>query len=150
VIEQRIGGADGCVETLEVADLSDALMPSREPYEFLRLGQRGGDWLFHQDIDAGFDQGARDAEMVARGHGNGGRLNFVPGEKLVQRSESAGVEFASHGLGSGWVGIDNRRQVDRLALPFQFVIDARVIPPERAGADYSDINAGRWQGHCLV
>jgi hypothetical protein len=77
-------------------------------------------------------------------------LNSVPGEKLVQRSEGAGVEFASHGLGSGWVGIDNRRQVDRLALSFEFVINARVIPPERACADYSDINAGRWQGHCLV
>jgi hypothetical protein len=125
-------------------------MLGSEPYQFLRLGERGGDWFFHQDIDAGFDQGARDAEVVARGHGNGRGLNFVPGEKLVQRSERAGIEFASHGVGPGWVGIDNRREVDRLALSFQFVIDARVIPPERAGADYSDINAGRWQGHCPV
>jgi hypothetical protein len=143
VIEQGVGGADGGVKALKMPDLSDALMPGGEAHQFLCLGQRGGDGLFHQDIDASLDQRARDLEMVSRRDCNRRRLNFAIGEELLQGAESAGVELARHGVGAGCVGIYYRREVDRLALLFQFVIHAGVVPSERACANYSYIDTRR-------
>jgi hypothetical protein len=142
VVEQRVRGPDGGIEALKVAYLGNAPMLRGEENEFFRLGQGGGDGLFHQHIDARFDQGARDAEMVARGNGNRGGLNFVPGKQLVQRAESTSVELTRHGVGSGGVGVDNGGQMDGLALPFQLVVDAGVVPPEGASADYGNLNTG--------
>ncbi len=81
--------------------------------------------------------------MVARGHRNGGGLNFAIGKELFQGAESARVELTGDRVGSGRVGIHNRREVNRLALLFQFVIDACVVPSKRACANYSYINARR-------
>jgi len=141
MVEQRISSPDGRIEALEVANLSDAPVLHSQLYEFVGLGQRGGDRLFHQDIDACFDEGTHDAEMVARGHRNRRGLNFVPGKQLVQRAESTSVELTRDGVGSGCVGIHNRREMNGLALLFQLVVHASVVPPKRACADYGNINA---------
>jgi hypothetical protein len=56
------------IEALQMANLRDAPMIRRKLEQFVRLGQRGCDWLFDQHVNAGFHQLARHFKMEHSGH----------------------------------------------------------------------------------
>jgi hypothetical protein len=64
----------------------------------------------------------------------------VRGQHLFDRTEGAAPEFACHRVGSVEIGIDYAHQPDRLALLFQFLIDAGVVASKNAHSYHRDGN----------
>ena len=87
--------------------------------------------------------------MVHGGNRDGGGVHVRGIEQLADRAKSARAELRSQGLGAGGVGVHDGGQFDRLAALVQFVVDARVVAAECAGADDGDCESLLWRlgGH---
>jgi hypothetical protein len=141
--EEREGGADGGIEALEMTGLGDALALGGDAEEFIGFGERGGDGLFDEDVNAGFHEGAGDRQVEDGGHGDGRGLDFaVSGQELGDGAEGFAVELAGNGVGAGCIGIDDADQTDAAGL-MELTIDAGVIASEGADADDGDVD-GVW------
>ncbi len=66
--EERDGRPHRRIEALQVSGLSDAAMPPGEFDQLVGFGDRGGERLLNQDINAALDQFAGDAEMADSGN----------------------------------------------------------------------------------
>jgi hypothetical protein len=79
--------------------------------------------------------------MIDGGNGDRSGLHLaVRGEKLLNRSEAAAIEFAGNGVGTRGVGIDHAYQPDGVIQLRELVVDAGVIASESADADDRDLN----------
>jgi len=82
---------------------------------------------------------------------NRGSLQFAVGrEQLIEGTEGPASELAPNRVSPSNVLIDHAQQTQRLTLLLEFLVHAGVISPERAHADYSDVDgAARIQGKGL-
>jgi hypothetical protein len=134
------GRSDGGVKAFEVADLGYALIFGGECDEFVGFGERGGEWLFDEDVDARLHQHSSCVEMIDGGNGDGGGLDLaVSGKELIQRSEGSAVKFVGNRVGSGHVSVDDPEQTQRLTPLFKLLVDTSVIAAERADTDDNHI-----------
>ena len=70
-VDVGLDGEDCRVEALQMADLQDALVARCERDELIGFGERGGDGLFDQHVDAGFEKRAGDGGVSNGGHADG-------------------------------------------------------------------------------
>jgi hypothetical protein len=68
--DERERGANGGVETLQVTDLCDASGLAGHPNEFVRFTEGSGERLLDENVNAGFQQLAGDAEVMDGGNGD--------------------------------------------------------------------------------
>ena len=137
-------GADGGIEALEVSDLRDALVLGGEVNEFVGFVKRSGERLFDEDVDAGLHEFAGDVHVMDCGSGDGRGLQLaVRGEHLRDGAESFAGEFAGDRIGAGSVGINDAEKADRLALLFEFFVDAGMVASEDACPDDGDGDGSR-------
>jgi hypothetical protein len=79
--------------------------------------------------------------MFCGRHGNRSGLYFTIGSyHVLDGSECAGPEFSGHGVRPIDVGIHDRRESNRLPCLLQLMVDASVVPPKSADADYGHVN----------
>jgi hypothetical protein len=77
-----------------VSDLSNSAVGFCKRDQFVGFGKRPSDWLFDQDVDAGFHQLPRNCQVVSRGHCYGYGLDLaVGGDELFDRSKRTAVKF---------------------------------------------------------
>ena len=65
-------------------------------------------------------------------------------KQLVERSERAAIEFARHRVGARHLAIDYAEQAKRLALLFEFLVNACVVAAERADSHHDDVDDAGW------
>jgi hypothetical protein len=145
-------GKDGRVEALQVADLKDALVTRGQSDERVGFGQRGGDRLFDQDIDAGLEQCAGDRGVGAGGHAYGGGMKLdlaggMRGEAGVYVVEYMGLgKIRLQRLPARGVAFDDGREADGVAGSCtQFAKNAEMVAAEGACADDGEPD-GLWRG----
>ena len=142
-VDVGVDGEDGGVEALQVADLEDALVTRGQLDERVGFGERGGDRLFDQNIDAGLEQCAGDGGVGAGGDADGGGVELdlaggARGEAGVDVVEDAGCgeNRIAAPAGAGGIAFDDGREADGIAGSCaQFANDAEMIAAEGAGAD---------------
>ncbi len=139
--DQRGSGANRGIESLQVSDLTDAAEALRQANQFVGVGQRGSQRLFHQNVNSGFHQSAGNLAMVDGGHGDGGGLHFtMRGDELFDRTKGPAAKFAGNGVGSLGIGVNDSHQPNCFALLRELVIDAGVVASEGAHADNRHVN----------
>src|SRR5881227_3562049 len=79
----RLGRQYGCVETLEVPDLQDALEARGERNQLARLRRRIGDRLLHQHVRTGFEEVTRDGKVRRSRCGDAHRLDAAEERPVV-------------------------------------------------------------------
>ena len=140
-VERRADAPRQCAvrgrEAFQVADLQHAVVGGGQGGEVVRLGQGGGDRLFHQHVLAR-PQGGRSEGVVCLG--GGGDDQGVAGSQEGGKVEVGGAGFPADRAGA--LGVD--------------VVDAgergpprgrglqRVIAAEMAGTGNADSEFGRW------
>ena len=67
----------GRVETFQMADLQDPAIPRGGGDQPVGRSQAAGDGLFHQEIDAGFEQPTSHLFMGGGGHGHDGGIHLA-------------------------------------------------------------------------
>ena len=96
----------GGVEAFEMSNLRDSAGGFCQRDQFIGFGQRSRQRLFDEDVNAGLHQSACGRQVMNRGHRHRRRLNFAVGrDQLLDRSESAAVEFFGDCIGASEVGI---------------------------------------------
>ncbi|HEY1272928.1 MAG TPA: hypothetical protein VGF08_13120, partial [Terriglobales bacterium] len=96
---------------------------------------------FDEDINAGFDQGARRLDVVDGGNRNRCCLYFAAGgDQLLEGSERATAEFARYRIGAGRIFIDHSDQADSFALALELLVHAGMVSPESSCAYDNDLN----------
>jgi len=79
--------------------------------------------------------------VLCGGDGYGCDLDLtVGGEELINGTEGPAAKVARNRVGAVKVGIYNPDEANGAALLSEFLIDADMIPPERAHAYYGGIN----------
>jgi hypothetical protein len=101
-----------------------------ETLEAVGGGEVGGDGLFDEDIDAGFEQGAGDVGVGGGGDGDDGGIDSS-GELAGIGEWQAGVGGGDFG-GAGGIGVDYGDEFGTGGLADY----ADVIPAEFTDADY--------------
>jgi len=70
-------------------------------------------------------------------------VDFAMGrDQLIDRSESAAIEFLGNGVGVFGVRVHHSDQSDRFTRRRKLVIDAGVVSSKGAGADYGHGDQG--------
>ena len=140
LIERCEGCGDRRIETLEVADGNDATLRLRESQDVVCLGEIRGEGLFDEDVEAGEKKVLRHRGVMDGGYADGcGVEGQVGGEHLSERRE--GWDVVGRGEGRATLGdrFNERYQLNELRLSdFELAIDAKVIAPEGASANYCD------------
>ena len=67
---------DGGIEALQMSDLKNAPMAFGGVDQAVGFCEGGGDGLFDENIDTGFEQGTADLGVGNRGDGNDGGVHF--------------------------------------------------------------------------
>ena len=106
--EQRLHGQHRRVEPLQVADLEDAAALAGKRNEVVRLGQGGGDGLFHEHVQVGEQAGAGHLVVQHRGHDHAHRVH--QGQQLPVIGERPGATFVRHLRRPLRVGISHAHQ----------------------------------------
>jgi hypothetical protein len=78
--------------------------------------------------------------MDSRGSDGSGADFAVRGEHLLDGAEGAAAELARHCVGTVEIRIDHTYKSNRLALLFEFAVNAGVIASENTNTDYCDGN----------
>src|SRR5579872_2583920 len=124
-----------------MSHLYDALVLACEFDEFIRLSQRCGQGFFDQNIGALFHQCAGNFEVMNCGRRHGGRADLaMRGEHLLDGTEGPATELSRYRIRAIKVRIDHTHQANRVALLFQFFVDAGVIASENAHPHHGDGN----------
>jgi len=77
--------------------------------QFVSFGERWSQWFFDQHINAGFHQHARNYQVMNRGDGNRGGLDFAAGNELLETAKGGYSIFARHSIGTLDIEIRNCR-----------------------------------------
>jgi hypothetical protein len=141
-VDVGMDGEHGGVEALQVAYLEDALMTRRELNQRVRFGERRGDRLFDENIDAGLEQCTGDGCVGAGGDADGGgvELDFAEGTRGdtgVDVGEDVAVgKGGVQRLGAGGIAFDDSGEADgSVGARAQFANDAEMIAAEGACPD---------------
>src|SRR5713101_1719707 len=125
------------VESFDVADLQQALMPLCGVQQRIRLDKALRHGLLDENIEAHFHQPAANLSMIGGGHRHGDGIGSTA--QLVKSGESMRPEFGSGGLRALSALVENADQFGVLNL----AVNARVIPPEFTGSDNGDTYLAR-------
>jgi hypothetical protein len=136
-------GEHGGVEALEVSGLENALLLFGESDEIVGFGQRGGQGLFDEKIEARVEQRGGDRVVMDRGHGNTGGVEMKVGHKhfVCCGKDRDGVVRGGLGCARG-VGLNGGDQRDRLPGRFKLAIDTKMVAAEGARAGNGDAGDG--------
>ncbi len=138
----RLYGQHGGIEALQVAGLQDALALFCARNQVVRLGQRGGQGLFDQQVEAGIEQRRGNRMMVHRWNGHSGGVQLQIGrQQFVWRGEDGNRVFGCVFGGAGCVRLNGGNQGDALPAGLQFAVDAEMVLAKGAGS--GDGNAQR-------
>jgi hypothetical protein len=151
-VDVGLYGKDGWVEALQMANLKDAAMPHGQIDERVCLGQRRGDRLFYQNIDAGLKQCASDRRVGAGGYTHGGGVELdlaggARGEAGVYVREEAGLrKIGLQCLPARGIAFDDSHKTEGIARSCaQFADHPEMIAAEGAGTDDGEPD-GWWRG----
>jgi len=104
--------------------------------ESIGVGQSGGDWLFDQDVEAGFHEGAANLSVQRGGDGNYGGVGETGELRKIGYGRAA--EFGGNGQGAGGIGVDGSSE----AGAFGVAHDAEMVAAEDATTDDGDAGEG--------
>lgn len=137
---KRQGGTNGRIKALEMPNLGNTAVLVGDRNQFVGFGQRGGQRLFNEHVNAGFHQSSGDAEMVGSGNDNGGGLDSFGFAESPEVRGGAYSKFFSYGLGTSEVGVGDSCQSNRLSLLLELAINAGVVASEDASADDRNVD----------
>jgi len=142
--ELWLDGEDGGVEALKMAGLEDAAALFSASDQVVGFSESGGERLFDEQVDAGFEQGRGYGVVVDGGNGDGGGVEMeVGGEESFDRSEDGDCVLFGGVGGAGRVGLNCGGEGDTEAGRFQFAIDTKVIAAKSAGSGNGNAQNGR-------
>ena len=155
-VDVRLHGEHGGVEALQMANLKGALIPHGQGDECVGLGQRGGNRLFYQNIDAGLKKCTSDRRVGAGGHadGCGVKLDLAGGarsEAAVYVVEEAGLRVIGlQRLPTRGIDFDDGHKTDGSVCGCaQLANHAEMVAAEGAGADDGEPDGMRRSGRHL-
>jgi hypothetical protein len=132
--QQRKGGANRRIKALEVSNLNDAIMPSRNTQQLVGFGKRAGNRFLDEDINPGFHQLASDREVDNRRNRDGDSVNPC-GQQFTDRAECLCSELGSDRVGTSFVGIDDAYELHlQRWIALEVAIDTGVVPTKRAAS----------------
>src|SRR5467141_857937 len=137
MIQNRLDRQHRWVESFDVADLQQALMPLCRVQQRIRLRQSLRHGLLDQNIEAHFHKAAANLSMLGGGHGHADGIGSAA--QLVERGEGMGPKFGGGSLRAFSAFVEDADQFGVL----NFAVNARVIPPEFTGSDNSDTYLSR-------
>lgn len=111
-VQAGLDGPYGRVEAFDQAHLQDAAMVRREPDQRVRLGQRGGDGLFHHHVHAVLQAEAAHLEVTGGGGGHGDGVHLARQFAVIGKGGGAGFPGCTRRLGG--VQISDSNQLDAL------------------------------------
>ena len=107
-------GIDGRIEALEMPGSKDAAVAARRRKQPIGFGERGGEGLFDEQIEAGLKQLAGDGGMRDGRHTNGrGMETEICREKLIDGRKARDRVLGDGGGAGDRVGFDNGGQHHR-------------------------------------
>jgi hypothetical protein len=130
-----------------VAGLQNALATLRARNQVVGFGERGGQRLFHQQVETGVEQHRGDRMVMHGGNGDGGRVQLEIGGQQLARAGKDGNRVALRGLGGARrVRLDGRDQRYAQARRFQLAVDAQVILAKGSGPGNGNAQRGLAHG----
>src|ERR1700730_6209834 len=132
VVQRGHHSHDSWIESLQVADLQDAVCARGAGNKIVGLCERGGHRFFNDDVHPEFEQSAADARMLNCRHSNAGGVHAA--YKRFNVPKSFRGELLRDLFGSCVVGIYDSYQL----RAFQFAIHASMVPAKITGADNGD------------
>ena len=136
-------GEDRWVEALEVAGLEDSAVLFGECDQVVGFGQRGGQGLFYEHVEAGFKQRRGYIVVVDGGDGDRGCVELeVGGEQGGDVGKDGDVVLGGGIGGAGGVGLDGSYQSYGLTGVLQLTVDAEVVAAKGARAAHGNAQDG--------
>ncbi len=133
----RLDGEDGGIEALQMAGLQNALALFRALDQIVGLGERGGQRLFDQQVEAGIEQSRSYLMMVHGGNGDAGGVQMQIGrQQFVHGREDGDCVFGCRIGCAGAVRFDGCHQCNAEAGLLQFAVNTKVIAAKGPGSGY--------------
>jgi len=129
---QRQHSSHRRIEALEVSDLEHRAALCRSANHLIRFVERSRDRFFNQDVNAGFEQSARDFAVNFGWHGDAGGID--PADQVAPVRGPIGFSFTADRAGCFLVQIADGNEFRR-AFGGERRVNSCVLPPETAGAD---------------
>ena len=141
--EIGLDGEDGGIETLQMAGLEDAVAIRGSGKQVVGFGQRCGEGLFDQQVEAGFEQRRGYGVVMDGGNGNSGGVEAeIGGEQCRHVWKNGEVVFGGGFGGAGGVGLDGGDQGATLPGGLKLTVDAEMVAAKCAGAGDGDTEDG--------
>lgn len=139
--DEREHGADSRVESLEMADLNDAMCTGGDTREFIGFDEVLCEGLLDENVDTTIHQLLCDFEVCDCGYSGGRGLDLSPLHNLFDGGVRFGTELVCDGGGAFLVGVDDGGEFNvetRDGILLKIGVDASMIASERADADDGD------------
>jgi hypothetical protein len=144
--KMRLDGENGRVESHKMAGLQDAPFLFGLANEVVCLIETGRERLFHEQIEAGFEQSRRNGVMLHGGHGHAGGMNVkFRGEQFFGSCKDGNGELRGCFLRTDRVGLDGGNESDAEAGSLKLAQNAQMIAAECAGAGDGNTHNIAWR-----
>jgi hypothetical protein len=148
--DNLLSGGNRGIETLDVADLKDAVAALGRGDQSVGLAESCRDGLLDENVETGIEEHAAEAGMFVCGRGEADGVDMFRDER-VHIANDARAEFGGDLLGASGIFVDDACELDgtrEFAIVCQLAPNANVVASEFADAD--DCYAYGFVRHCLA